>query len=322
MGHPFHVVIVGAGALGSFVGGLLSTQTRVTLLGREAHLRAVRERGLSISGLTNLTLYPEVAFSPEEVKENGKLSAGDREKSERRRLFIFTVKGYDTERAVKDILPITDEESAFLTLQNGVGNEEVLRAHFPDERIIGGVTSHGITFQGPGQIIHAGKGETVLGAISREGDPLAKEVSKLFTDAGIETRVTRNICGEVWAKLIVNAAINPITAITGLKNGQVLEIPELAETVEGVVREAEETAREAGIRLPGCNMLEKTLGVLRSTAENRSSMLQDILKGKRTEIDSINGAVVRYAERLGKDVPLNRALTALVKAIEGKGNRR
>jgi len=320
MGHPFHVVIVGAGALGSFVGGLLSTQTRVTLLGREAHLRAVRERELRISGLTELILHPEVAFSPEEIKENGELPAGEGEKG-MRRLFIFTVKGYDTERAVRDILPITDEESAFLTLQNGVGNEEVLRAHFPDERIIGGVTSHGITFQEPGQIIHAGKGETVIGAIRREGDPLAKEVSELFTDAGIETRVTRNICGEVWAKLIVNAAINPITAITGLKNGQVPELPELAETVKGVVGEAEETARAAGIRLPGCNMLEKTFGVLRSTADNRSSMLQDILNGKRTEIDSINGAVVRYAERLGRDVPLNRTLTALVKAIEGKENR-
>lgn len=304
MEYPFHVIIVGAGALGSFVGGLLSRCVPVKLLGRKEHLRAVKESGLKLSGLTEITVHPEVAFSPQEIKGHG------------RRLFIFTVKGYDTEKAVKDILPLTDGDSIFLTLQNGVGNEVVLRTYFPEERILGGITSHGITFQGPGKILHAGKGETVIGALSRDGDPLALEISEVFQCAGMETRVTRNICGEVWAKLIVNAAINPITAITGLKNGEILEFPELRETVKGVVREAEETARASGIRLPDCDMFAKTLDVIRFTANNRSSMLQDILRGKRTEIDSINGAVVSYAEKVGVDVPLNRLLSALVRAMQ------
>ncbi|MCK4614741.1 MAG: 2-dehydropantoate 2-reductase [Thermoplasmata archaeon] len=306
MEYPPHVIIVGAGALGSFVGGLLSTVTRVSLIGREHHLRAIKEKGLHISGITDRTFHPRAAIIPEDIPpEKGKV-------------FVFTVKGYNTELAVETIHQFVHEGDVFLTLQNGVGNDDIIREHLGEEGILAGVTSHGITFVEPGHIIHAGKGETVIGALRREDDDIAQKLTGLFNRAGIETRVTRNICGEVWAKLIVNAAINPITAITGLRNGEVLEFPELLETVGWVVEEVENTARANEIILPPCDMLEKTLGVLKNTTGNKSSMLQDIERGRRTEIDSINGAVVRYAEGTDVGVLLNRSLTALVKAVEGK----
>lgn len=303
-----HVIIVGAGALGSYIGALLSTVTRVSLIGREPHLRAIRENGLKISGITEGTYHPVAAIEPQDLPQ------------EKGKVFIFTVKGYNTEFAAETIRQFAEDGDVFMTLQNGVGNDEIISRVLGERMILAGVTSNGITFDAPGHIIHAGKGETVIGAVEREYDDIALKITELFNTAGIETRVTRNICGEVWAKLIVNAAINPLTAITGLKNGKILEIPELMETVKGVVKEVERIARANDIRLPGCDLLEKTVGVLENTANNKSSMLQDIELGRRTEIDSINGAVVRYAEAVGMDVPLNRSVTALVKAIEERGN--
>jgi len=306
MDYRPHVVIVGAGALGSFVGGLLSKVTKVSLIGREPHLLAVREHGLRITGITEGTFYPIAAIEPTDIPpEHGKV-------------FIFTVKGYNTELAVETIEQFVEEGDVFLTLQNGVGNDEVISDHIGGERILAGVTSHGITFVESGHIIHAGRGETVIGAVRREDDEIAHRLTEVFNAAGIETRASRNICGEVWAKLVVNAAINPLTAITGLRNGQILQISELMETVKGVVEEVERTARANKIKLPPCDLLEKTIGVLKNTAGNKSSMLQDIERGRRTEIDSINGAVAKYADQVGLAVPLNRSITALVKAIESR----
>ncbi len=301
-----HIIIVGAGALGSFIGGLLSTVTKVSLIGREPHLTAVRDHGLKISGITEGVYHPIAAIEPSDIPpEKGKV-------------FIFTVKGYNTEFAVDTIRQFAEEGDVFMTLQNGVGNDEIIISHFGDKHILAGVTSNGITFKENGHIIHAGRGETVIGSVDREDDEIARNITNLFNSSGIPTRVTRNICGEVWAKLIVNAAINPLTAITGLKNGKILEIPELMETVKGVVEEVERTARANDIRLPNCDMLAKTVGVIKNTADNKSSMLQDIERGRRTEIDSINGAVAHYAEIAGVKVPLNKSVTALIKAIEEK----
>lgn len=301
--HP-HVIIVGAGALGSFIGGLLSTVTRVSLIGREPHLQAVRKNGLTMTGITEGVFHPTAAIIPMDIPP------------EDEKVFIFTVKGYNTELAVDTIEQFVKAGDVFMTLQNGVGNDEIIVNHLGNERILAGVTSHGITFSEPGHIIHAGKGETVIGAAHRDDHEVANLIVNLFNEAGITTRLTTNICGEIWAKLIVNAAINPLTAITGLRNGKILEVPELMETVGGVVEEVQRTARANNIKLPPCNMLEKTIGVLTNTANNKSSMLQDIERGRRTEIDSINGAVARYADQAGIDVPLNRSVTALVKAIE------
>ena len=299
-----HVIIVGAGALGSFIGGMLSTVTRVSLIGREPHLRVIRERGLDISGITEGVYHPVAAIEPSDIpRESGKV-------------FIFTVKGYNTRLAVETVRQFVEQGDVAMTLQNGIGNDEIISEILGCDRLIAGVTSNGITFGGPGQITHAGTGETVIGAIHRRDHHLAQTLSDLFNAAGIGTRMTRNICGEIWTKLIVNAAINPLTAITGMRNGCLLEMRELMDIVAGIVEEVETTARAVNIRLPECDKFEKTVTVIRNTARNKSSMLQDIERSRRTEIDSINGAVVRYATSAGLDVPLNRLMTSLVRAIE------
>lgn len=295
------VVVFGAGALGSLVGGLLSQRHDVTLVGRKGHLEAVRAQGLHLTGATRLVARPKVA-----------LSAGEAATPE---LLVLTVKAYDTARALRDARPLLGPSTAVLSLQNGLGNLERLRAQVGDALALGGVTTHGVTFVEPGHVHHAGVGYTKVGGAPGTL-PLATQVAAALTEAGLATEPTERIEAELWAKAIINAGINPATAITGLPNGQLLEQAGLKELMERAVREAELVARAARIELPEGDLVERTRRVAALTAMNKSSMLQDIERGRPTEVDSICGAIVAQARALGMDAPVNAALLALVKGIE------
>lgn len=296
------VVVFGAGAMGSLVGGLLSQHHDVTLVGRKAHIEAVRAHGLAIIGATQLVARPKVA-----------LTAGEAATPE---LLILTVKAYDTARALRDAKPLLGPRTAVLSLQNGLGNLEAVTAAVGEALALGGVTTHGVTFVEPGHVHHAGVGYTRIGAASPASAPLAAEVAAALTAAGMPAEPVEDVGAELWAKVIVNAGINPLTAITGLPNGEVLAQPGLKALMEATVREAEGVARAAGVRLPEGDLVERARLVSRLTAQNKSSMLQDIERGRRTEVDSICGAIVATARAHGTDAPLNAALLALVRGIE------
>lgn len=295
------VVVFGAGALGSLVGGLLSQHHDVTLLGRKGHAEAVRAHGLRITGATRLTAHPAVALSAREATTPD--------------LLVLTVKCYDTAQALRDARPLLGPHTALLSLQNGLGNLEEARAAVGEGLALGGVTTHGVTFVEPGHVHHAGVGYTRVGG-SPGARPLAVQVAAALTGAGLATEATDRIEGELWAKVLVNAGINPLTAITGLPNGQLLAQPGLKELMERVVREAARIAEAAGVPMPEGDPVERARLVASLTADNKSSMLQDIERGRRTEVDGICGAIVRQARALGLEAPLNAALLALVHGIE------
>lgn len=298
------ILVFGAGALGSFIGGFLSTKHDVTLLGRKEHISAVKRKGLEISGITRMRVHPRAVENVREA-HGAKFD-----------LIIMTVKSYDTHKAAKQLKKVFGGDSLLLSVQNGLSNMEEIAKVLGRQSLIGGVTSHGITFIGPGKIRHAGKGDTVIGSLDTGSRREVAHIASSLTSVGIETRVTENIMGEIWAKVIVNSAINPLTALTRLENGYLLRIPELEELLESVCREGIEVAEKCGVRLPSCDIIEKTKQVASRTAGNRSSMLQDMERGRRSEIEAISGALVKLAAGVGVPAPINSTLHALVKAME------
>jgi 2-dehydropantoate 2-reductase len=139
-----------------------------------------------------------------------------------------------------------------------------------------------------------------------------------FNNAGLNTIITHNILGELWVKAAVNASINPLTAIIGQRNGHLLEVQEYTKLVENICNEVLQVGRAAGIKLPQCDMINKTKTVIRLTSENKSSMLQDIERGRQTEIDAINGAVVNVGKKYGVEAPINDMLTLFIKGLESR----
>ena len=297
-------VIMGAGAMGSLFGGLLTLAGKeVRLVGnRQDQIDAICSVGLRVEEKGELRIIPMTATS--DVTSVGKAD-----------LVIFFVKTYDIEVAVSDALALEKEDTVFLTLQNGLGNEEALCHKIDRAKVMLGVTGHGATLLGPGYLRHAGWGKTLIGELDHRMTDRASRIAQMFCEAGIETEVSLNIRDHVRGKLLANVGINALTALTGFRNGQLLDYPETVRLTEKLVTEASEVARRKGIHLEG-DPVEKVRKVIEATKENRSSMGQDFDRRQKTEIDAINGAVVREAQRLGIPAPFNQAVTELVKAIE------
>ena len=297
-------VIMGAGAMGSLFGGLLTrVGEEVWLVGnRKEQIDSICSVGLTFEEKGKSQIIPMKATS--DVASTGKAD-----------LVIFFVKTYDIEGAVSDALILEKEDTVFLTLQNGLGNEEVICKKIDRKKTMLGITGHGATLLEPGHIRHAGWGKTFIGELDHRITDRALRVAQMFCHAGIETEVSPNIHDQVWGKLLVNVGINALTALTGFKNGQLLNYPETVRLMEKLVLEAAEVARKKGAHIEE-NPFDRVRNVAEATRENRSSMGQDFDHRRRTEIDAINGAVVREAQQLGIPVPFNQAVTDLVKAIE------
>lgn len=297
-------VIIGAGAMGSLFGGLLSISGQEIWLVDvwKEHVDAIRSKGLTIEekGKTrNISINATT-----DVRSIGKAD-----------LVLYFVKTYHTEKAVTDSLILEKEDTLFLTLQNGLGNEETICHQVDRKKVILGVTGQGATLLDPGKIRHAGWGKTYLGELDGRITDRINQVAQMFCKAGIETEVSSSIHDQVWEKLFVNVGINALAAITGLKNGQILDHQETTRLMESLVDEALKVARKKGTRIEG-NPIDRVKAVIEATRENRCSMGQDLDRKRRTEIDAINGAVVREAERLGISVPYNQMITDLIKVIE------
>ncbi len=289
----------GAGAMGSFFGALLSVRHDVSLVGREAHVRSIRAHGLRITGKTSIIAHPSASAN---------LPRGTKPE-----LVIVATKAYDTASAMR-VLRILGRSATFLTLQNGLENPEIIAK--TADRVVAGTTSHGVTFLGPGTVRHAGVGDTVIGAWRGVDDADVTHLRDVFIDAGIRTRVTHDVPTELWAKALVNAAINPLAALAGVPNGALLRDARLLRLLGDVSREAAAVAVAEGAKIDPDESLRRTILIARRTAANRASMLQDLDRGRRTEVDAITGVVSSAAERHGIPAPLNHALYALLKARE------
>ena len=300
------IVIMGAGAMGGLFGGLLAFS------GEEVWLVDVRKEQVDVIRSVGLTL--EEGDKLQIIGVNATQDVSSPGKAD---LVIFFVKTYHTEQAVSDALALEKEDTIFLTLQNGLGNEEILCKRINRKKVMLGVTGQGATLLGPGHVRHAGRGKTFIGELDQGVSERAIQVAKMFCEADIDTEVSADIHNLIWDKLLVNVGINALTALTQLKNGQLLDYPEALRIMEALVSEAAEVARQTGARIEE-NPFEKVKTVAEATRENRSSMGQDVDFRRKTEIDAINGAVVREAKRLGLPVPCNEVVTDLIKTIERK----
>ena len=298
------IAVVGSGAMGSLFGGMLAEAgEEVTLVDVwEEHVRAINERGLTVRGVGGeRTIRVAATTKPGEV---GPVD-----------LVLIFVKSYDTEKAAADALPMASGETAFLTLQNGLGNLEKIAEVVGSHRVVVGVTAQGSTLLGPGEIRHAGVGATTIGELNGATTARILRIKEAFNRAGLATEVSASILDAVWSKVLVNVGINALTALTGLRNGELLAFPEIRGVMRRAVLEAQEVAEAKGVRIGG-DPVEKVYEVAEATAANRSSMLQDIDRCRRTEIAALNGAIVEMGRRLGVDTPVNEALTAAVLGLE------
>jgi len=300
------IAIIGSGAMGSLFGGRLSLAGHELILYdvyRE-HVDAVNRDGLAIeqAGSGEVTVArPRASVDPEDVRGS--------------RAMIVFVKSTATEEAARQFVPYAAADTVVLTLQNGLGNEAIIRRHFGAERTAAGVTSQGATFLGPGRIRHAGRGPTHMGMADGDAAKLAPLAAAL-TAAGFETHVERDVGGLIWSKLIVNVGINALTALMGQPNGRLLDFEETRAIMADLVAEALAVAAARGVRITHADSLQTVYDVARKTGANRSSMLQDLDRGRLSEIEFINGAIVREGAELGIPVPVNVTLTRLIRALE------
>ena len=291
------VVVFGSGSLGSLIGGLLARRHDVTLVGREGHVQQVQNEGLSIVGEIDATVRPAATTDGTGLEAD---------------LAVVTVKAYDTEAAANALA--TGAIDAALSLQNGLGNEELLAAQLQCP-VLAGTASYGAMYERPGRVRCTGIGEITLGDRTGGESALAERVAAAFADAGLAVTAAADMPLRLWRKLAVNAGINPLTALARVENAAVLAPPGR----DVAARAASETARVArasGIDLGDEDATETLASVARATASNTSSMLQDVRGGNRTEIDAIGGAIVERATTTGVDTPTVETLTNAVRTWE------
>lgn len=301
------IVIIGAGAMGSLYGARLSTvpTNEVYLLDVwEDHVNAINERGLLVQEGEDFVKYDKVKASSDAQS----IGVCD--------LAIIFVKSTLTSIAVKSNKAVFGPETIALTLQNGLGNIELISEEVKEENIIAGTTAHGATMLGPGKIKHAGVGKTIIGELDGSRSERIEKLAQNFNEAILETEISSNVLGLIWDKLLVNVGINALTGITGLHNGELLKYPEIEEILEEAVKEGAQVARKKNIELGFKDPVAHTKEVCRATAANKSSMLQDLLNRKQTEIDMINGAIVEEGKQVGVATPVNSVLTNLVKFFQ------
>ncbi|MBN2097805.1 MAG: 2-dehydropantoate 2-reductase [Candidatus Omnitrophica bacterium] len=298
------VVIVGPGAIGTLLAAHLGrSKNEIWILDKKAE-RAdrLRQAGLRLQGLSKF-----------EAKVNASCSAKEIGRAD---IIIICVKAYDTEGAVDQATDLIKEDTYVLSLQNGLGNLQILNDLIGEEKVIAGVTHQAATLLNIGVIRHTGKGETIIGRINKQPLGKARVLLELLNQARIPTRSSRDINSLIWSKLLINAGINALSAITRLPNGMLLKHPETRELMRSVVSEGVRVAKRKRIKLSYDDPIQKVESVCRETSSNLSSMLQDVLNKKQTEIDFINGAILRQAKSLNIATPVNEVLTNLVKTIE------
>ena len=299
------LLIIGAGAMGGLFGALLAPHAAVSLLTtNQEHAAVMGGHGLTLVDLDGATRRVPV-----------RVLTDPQDYGRRADLVLVCTKTRATAQAAATARDLLAADGLALTLQNGLGNLEQLVAAVGAQRAAAGVTSQAATLLAPGRVRHAGSGPTVLG-IPPGREEAITAVAGLFTRAGLETRISDDVDSLLWSKLIVNVGINALTALLRVPNGVLAQTPECDLLMARAVAEAVAVARALSIGLDGERQLERVREVCLRTADNRASMLQDILRGRPTEIDAINGAVVARGRQAGVDTPVNLLLTQLVQALE------
>jgi len=321
--------IIGAGALGSLIAFYLSTHADIWLLSRRREqIDAINRDGLrrELDGAEE-TRRPHAAADPAAigpcdivlVLTKSYATAWAAEQAQQ--LIGTENQGLRTESDTPALSPQSSVLGpVVVTLQNGLGNRELLALTLGDANVGQGVTALGATLQGLGQVRHAGQGTTIFGA-APDRTRMATLVA-LFNTCGLPAELSDDLEALVWGKLVVNVGINALTALLRVPNGALAANAEAGALMAGAIAEAAAVAQARGTALPYDDPLAHTLAVAHATSANHSSMLQDVLRGSPTEIDAINGAVAREGLRLGVPTPVNSMLAALVRALDATADAR
>jgi len=295
------IAVVGAGAIGCLFGGRLQRAGQSVLLIHHTRsvAAAIEKKGIRIR-------EPSRKVVRARITTRTRLSKYDKPE-----LVLITVKAYDTEGVASLLMKSSMHNVPVLSLQNGLGNVETLETRLGSDSIIAGTTTEAALTTGPGSVIHTGSGTTWVGEVNGRQSERCLAIKRAFRRAGFSTLISDNINGVLWAKAIVNSAINPISAIARVKNGDVLKTPQLREIASKVIDEGTAVAYANGIALRPAprQMFEKVLAM---TSRNKSSMLQDIEAGRKTEIIQLNGSITRLGSQAGVSTPFNYLLTMLV----------
>jgi 2-dehydropantoate 2-reductase len=305
---------MGAGAVGCYYGGMLARAGHdVTLVGRPVHVDAMRSNGLRVEHKDFDARFPVQA-------------AADASGVQGAKLVLFSVKSQDTESAGRAMKPFLHPETAILSLQNGVDNAERIRAQIGNHagnRVLPGLVYVAAEMAGPGHVRHTGGGSLTIG----EPDVLRRtnlsdrrrleDIAALFTGAGIKVTISDAVEVDLWTKLVMNCAYNAISALTGSQYGRMVALPDIRAVMADTVNEVVAVAAAKGVRLPD-DLVARAIRLADGMPVTISSTAQDLLRGRRTEIDHLNGYVVREGAALGIATPVNRTLNALVKLAEQK----
>ena len=300
------IAVIGAGAMGSLFGALLAEGGHEVWLCDiwQEHIKALKQNGLKIEHVGEIrNVNLNASSDPRQIGES--------------ELVLIFVKSTQTKSAAESAALLAGRNGWVMTLQNGMGNAETIAEHTPSNRILAGTTAHGATTLKAGSIRHAGAGPTTVGMWAGGGEEfqIARQIADQFTQAGIESAAVEAVRPVIWDKLLVNVGINAITALTGIKNGQILDLELTRELSRAAVEEAASVAQAQGIEIRK-DPADHVFQVAAATAANRSSMGQDVDHHRPTEIKAINGFVVREASRMGLTAPVNQTLSALVETME------
>lgn len=291
------IAIMGAGAVGCYYGAMLARAGHaVTLITRPQHVQAIAERGLVLE-----TRAFTETLSAAATTEAAGVAGAD--------AVLFCVKSGDTEQAGREMAPHLDAAATVLCLQNGVDNAERLQAVL-GRPVLPTAVYVASEMAGPGHVRHHGRGELVIGP-----GPSSATIAAAFGQAGIRTEISDNVVGALWTKLIVNCAYNALSAIPQLPYGRMIAVDGVRGCMADIVAECRAVAGASGIRVDD-DVLDVVLGLAGAMPDQSSSTAQDLARGKTTEIDHLNGYVVRAGAALGIATPANRLLTAIVKLME------
>ncbi|MGD8565919.1 MAG: ketopantoate reductase family protein [Candidatus Bathyarchaeota archaeon] len=288
------IFVLGAGAIGSTYGALLSRKHDVTLIGSRKHVETIRAKGLSLSGSVNETFQVNADTKIRGMPENS--------------MIILSTKAYDTEKTIKENNELIKEDTVILIIQNGLGNEDVVKKTVRGSpKILRAITTTAAEFLESGNV-KFWKGFTIM-----KKEEATKRIAKIFNDCGIKTKLSNKFKEEIWKKLIVNCIVNPLTALLRVRNCEILA-DSLKEVRHNIFLEGIKVGEAEGTSLSPS--LEATINKKLSSYTNLSSMYQDIMKGKQTEIDFLNNKIVELGRKNSIPTPVNETVTSLIKFME------
>jgi len=288
------ILVLGAGAIGSAYGALLSQKNDVTLISRKTHVEAINKNGLVLSGNVNHRFFVKAETTVKEISSNT--------------LILLTTKAHDTKDAVVNIKPLLRKDTVLLVLQNGLGVKALVEKLVENKaEVVRGLVTSAAEFFEPGKISFW-QGETLLEPVQT-----SERIAQVFNESGLKTRIVKEIHEELWKKLVINCVVNPLTAILRVRDNAIM-VDSLKWIRHQIISECVAVGKAEGIRLQ--KNLEQFIEEKIAGYTNYSSMCQDILKGKKTEIDFLNGKIVELGRKHGISTPVNEALVGLVKFLE------